>query len=68
MNNIKKKKAFPWKCQNCQEKAVREVVVPHETEIEHDGRSYHVRLDHLKTPRCEKCGFVQLDCEAAKQS
>jgi putative zinc finger/helix-turn-helix YgiT family protein len=59
-----KKKPFPWKCQNCREKAVYEIVTPYETNIEHDGRSYHIQIAELKTPKCEKCGFVQLDAEA----
>jgi putative zinc finger/helix-turn-helix YgiT family protein len=62
--NSTTKKPFPWKCVNCREKAVYEEIVTHEVDVEHDGRTYHVKIDGLKTPKCSKCGEVQPDSEA----
>jgi putative zinc finger/helix-turn-helix YgiT family protein len=63
-NNNPAKKLFPWKCIRCKERKVFEDIVMHEVDVEHDGRSYHVKVDDLKTPKCRKCGFVQPDAEA----
>ncbi len=57
------KKPFPWKCSNCREKAVREAVVDHSVEVEHDGRAYTVTVKRLKTPKCTNCGLVCPDSE-----
>jgi hypothetical protein len=65
--NIPPKKPFPWKCSKCKEKAVFEHIVTHELDVEHDGRAYHVKIDGLKTPQCEKCGLVHPDAEANEQ-
>ena len=34
------------------------------TQRHHDGREYTVKVDGLKTPKCEKCGQVAPDGEA----
>jgi putative zinc finger/helix-turn-helix YgiT family protein len=61
------KKPFPWKCPVCKEKAVREAIVNHLVEMEHDGRTYSVKVDGLKTPKCDKCGQICPDAEAYEQ-
>jgi putative zinc finger/helix-turn-helix YgiT family protein len=66
MNNTAKK-PFPWKCPVCKEKAVREAIVNHVVKVEHDGRTYSVKVDGLKTPRCDKCGEICPDAEAYEQ-
>lgn len=60
------KKPFPWKCTQCREKAVRETIVSHEVDIDHDGRTIHVKIAGLKTPKCDNCGLVQPDSEACE--
>ena len=57
-------KPFPWKCSNCKAKAVREAIVTHEVDIEHDGCTYHVTIENLKTPQCTNCGLVHPDAKA----
>src|ERR1700722_19367634 len=63
-NSNMPRKPFPWKCSSCKEKAVREDIVTHEVDVEHDGRTHHVRIDGLKTPRCANCGLVHPDSDA----
>src|ERR1035438_10428736 len=61
------KKPFPWKCPLCKEKAVREAIVNHVVDMEHDGRTYSVKIDALKTPKCDNCGEICPDVEAYEQ-
>ena len=61
------KKPFPWKCPVCKERAVREAIVNHVVDMEHDGRTYSVKVDGLKTPRCDNCGEICPDAEAYRQ-
>src|ERR1017187_7522506 len=61
------RKPFPWKCSHCKEKAVYEDLVTLETDVEHDARTYHVKLDGLKAPRCKRCGLVHPDSAANRQ-
>jgi len=61
------KKPFPWKCPVCKEKAVREAIVNKVVEMEHDGRTYSVKVDGLKTPKCDNCGEDCPDAEAYEQ-
>jgi putative zinc finger/helix-turn-helix YgiT family protein len=55
---------FPWKCPHCRERAVNDVVADYETDIEHDGRVYHVLVKDLSFLQCGKCGTKQLPDEA----
>jgi putative zinc finger/helix-turn-helix YgiT family protein len=41
--------------------------VDYETEIEHDGRAYHVKVPGLEVLRCESCGAVALDDAASNK-
>ena len=55
-------KPYPWKCGECRERAVTPVVLEsYETELEHDGRKYHVSLRDLHVAKCEKCGAMIFD-------
>jgi putative zinc finger/helix-turn-helix YgiT family protein len=60
-------KPFPWKCGECRERAVRPATIAkYETELEHDGRKYHVSVGDLEVARCEKCGAM-IFCDEANR-
>jgi putative zinc finger/helix-turn-helix YgiT family protein len=55
-------KPFPWKCAGCRQRAVYPDTVDYATTLEHDGRSYDVRVPALEVPRCRHCGkLVMVD-------
>jgi putative zinc finger/helix-turn-helix YgiT family protein len=61
-------KPSPRKCPTCRERAVGAAVLPtYETELEHDGRPYPIRVSHLRVSRCEKCGTILLDDDAGER-
>src|SRR5271157_4821175 len=57
-------KPFPWKCRTCREVAVSRETTSYATDVEHDGRVYHVEVPALDVLRCTRCGVVVLDDEA----
>ena len=54
----------PWKCPSCREKKVWPVTVDYQTEMEHDGRAYSLRVGGLEILRCVQCGHQQLPDES----
>jgi len=62
-----KTKPFPWKCQNCGQRAVHDDVVSYPVSVEYDNRTYNLTVPGLKAPRCQKCGEVFPDAEANRQ-
>src|SRR5438270_3749499 len=53
------------KCMHCRERAVSPTVLPsYTTEMEHDGRKYHVSLTDFRVLKCERCGAIILDDSA----
>lgn len=61
-------KPFPWKCANCRERAVTEVVLPtYEAELAHDGRKYPVQVTDFKFLCCGQCRSIVLDEEAGER-
>ena len=59
---------FPWKCRTCGEQRVNpSVVADYSTDLEHDGRSYHVSLPDLRVLQCEACGVVVLPDESHRR-
>src|ERR1019366_2091491 len=65
--NNRGRKPYPWTCGNCREKAVYEGVTDYELDLNYDGRTYHIKIAGLKTPRCQKCDTVCLDSDANEQ-
>jgi len=50
-------KPFPWKCGECREREVQpKVLSTYETDLDHDGRSYHVELTDFPVLECQRCG------------
>jgi putative zinc finger/helix-turn-helix YgiT family protein len=60
-------KPFPWRCPECGEKEVRPAVVPHCSEIKHDGRLYTVEVPRLHVPQCGACGELVFDNDVDAQ-
>jgi putative zinc finger/helix-turn-helix YgiT family protein len=53
---------YPWTCPRCRLREVYSDVVDYTTTIEHDGRSYAVRVPSLELPKCRNCGkLVMVD-------
>jgi putative zinc finger/helix-turn-helix YgiT family protein len=48
------------KCATCKEGVLTEAVVDYQTEMEHDGRSYDIRIPDLEVLRCDRCGSIVL--------
>jgi putative zinc finger/helix-turn-helix YgiT family protein len=46
---------------------VNPTVVDYSTDLEHDGRSYHVALPDLRVFRCEACGVLVLPDESHRR-
>jgi DNA-binding transcriptional regulator YiaG len=61
------RKPYPWTCGNCRKKAVYEGVTDYEHDLDFEGRTYHIALPGLKSPRCRECGTVLLDSDANEQ-
>jgi putative zinc finger/helix-turn-helix YgiT family protein len=57
---------FPWKCRTCGEKKVRPTVTDYTAEMEHDGRSYTIRVPNLELLECESCKTRMLTDEARR--
>jgi DNA-binding transcriptional regulator YiaG len=55
------------KCGECRERAVSPAVVEYVTSIDHDGRSYAVRVPNLAVFKCGKCGDETLGAEALEK-
>src|SRR5262245_2413060 len=47
---------FPWCCPNCLKEEVYPEAMPYATEINHDGRCYHIEIPQIKIPKCKACG------------
>jgi putative zinc finger/helix-turn-helix YgiT family protein len=55
-------RSYPWTCARCRQREVYSDVVDYTTTIEHDGRSYAVKVPSLELPRCRNCGkLVMVD-------
>jgi putative zinc finger/helix-turn-helix YgiT family protein len=53
---------YPWTCARCRQREVYSDVVDYTTTIEHDGRSYTVKVPSLELPKCRNCGkLVMVD-------
>jgi hypothetical protein len=61
------KKPFPWRCSNCREQSVREAIVDYVATRVYDGVECTVKVQGLRTPKCEKCGQVAPDSEALEE-
>jgi hypothetical protein len=61
------KKPFPWRCSNCREQSVREAIVDYVATRVYDGVECTVKVEGLRTPKCEKCGQVAPDTEALEK-
>ena len=60
--NTMQTKPFPWKCAGCRERKVNLAVIDYAATLEHDGRSYEIRVSELEVPKCENCGkLVMID-------
>jgi hypothetical protein len=62
----RKSRPFPWKCFRCGERTMLPEEMDYTTEIDHDGRTYQVRVPALRTPRCQNpnCRTILLTTEA----
>src|SRR5437762_2838940 len=59
---------FSKKCGNCGQRAVAlKRLDAYETEIDHDGRRYLIRIPDFVVPQCANCGTVVLDDDALQQ-
>src|ERR1700722_9283373 len=47
---------FPWVCARCRQREVYSDAMDYATTIEHDGRSYTVKVPALELPKCRNCG------------
>ncbi|MGH7173998.1 MAG: type II TA system antitoxin MqsA family protein [Gemmataceae bacterium] len=47
---------FPWRCTECQAKAVFPQPTDYTSTVKHDGRGYEVRVPDLAVPTCRQCG------------
>jgi putative zinc finger/helix-turn-helix YgiT family protein len=47
---------FPWRCTRCKAKEVHPLETDYSTTVEHDGRSYTIRIADLLIPTCRNCG------------
>jgi transcriptional regulator with XRE-family HTH domain len=55
-------KPFPWKCGHCRDRAVNPTTLAvYETEMEHDGRRYPVKVTNFEVFQCGNCQTVILD-------
>ena len=59
-----KAKPYPHKCSNCKKVAVSPSTQNYVTNIDHDGRSYEVRVPDLAVNVCGECGDVTTDYQA----
>ncbi|MFO0811228.1 MAG: helix-turn-helix domain-containing protein [Gemmataceae bacterium] len=58
-------RSFSKKCGQCGERAVALARLDaYETTVEHDGRTYAVRIPDFVVPQCANCGTVVLDHDA----
>ena len=65
MNKSKRtRKPYPWRCTNCLQDAVYAGSIDYEVDLNYHGKTYHIRLNALKTPRCRNCGTPRLDDNA----
>ena len=46
---------FPWRCQECGEKAVELSCSDYQAEVRHDGRLHSFLVPNLDTPTCQSC-------------
>src|SRR5438132_92851 len=60
-------RAFSKKCGHCRERAVVLQPVDYSVEIDHDGRTYTVKISGLVVPKCGQCGTFVLDDFANQQ-
>ncbi len=61
------KKPFPWRCSNCLQQSVREAIVDYVATRVYDGVECTIKVNGLKTPKCENCGQVRPDAEALEE-
>ncbi len=61
-------KPYPWKCGKCRERAIKPATLSnYSTELEHDGRKYHISVDNFEVARCENCGAMVFDDAANRR-
>lgn len=61
-------KPFPWKCGQCHQKQVIGTSLPaYEIALDHDGRTYPLKMVDFQVARCENCGNIVLDDTANRQ-
>src|SRR5215467_12193909 len=60
-------KPFPWTCGYCRKKEVYRTKIPYSTDINYDGRTYHLEIPDLEAPRCRACGELILDSPANRR-
>lgn len=66
-NNKLTRKPYPWKCTKCRQSAVYAGFIDYENHLTLDGQRYHIKLNHLETPRCRNCGTATLDSNANRR-
>lgn len=57
-------RSYPWKCGTCREQRVQPKTVDYATAMEHDGRTYAVKVPGLDILECEACNARMLPDEA----
>jgi putative zinc finger/helix-turn-helix YgiT family protein len=61
-------KLYPWKCGKSRERAIKPATLnSYSTDLEHDGRKYHVSVDNFEVARCENCGSMVFDDAANRR-
>jgi putative zinc finger/helix-turn-helix YgiT family protein len=60
-------RTFPKRCGKCGQKKMHLATVNYATSIEHDGRTYHVKIPALTVPQCANCKALSIDDEADQQ-
>ncbi|MSQ94073.1 MAG: hypothetical protein EXR98_05895 [Gemmataceae bacterium] len=55
------------KCSKCHTSTVSLATLTYDVEIDHDGRTYHVHVPDLVTPKCSNCGQLYFDDESSEQ-
>jgi putative zinc finger/helix-turn-helix YgiT family protein len=61
-------KPYPWKCGKCRQRAIKPATLKdYSTDLEHDGRKYHVSVANFEVARCENCGSMVFDDAANRR-
>ena len=48
--------AFPWRCNQCGNRAVEMAIIEYAAEVRHDGRLHAFTMPNLQVPVCRACG------------